>query len=318
MNDLVVVVLVNFNQNDYTIKCVDSLFLSKYDNFKVVLIDNGSTKENAEELKLKLPLDNPQFIYKRLVDNVGYAQGTNAALDVGIKLDPEYFLIMNNDTIIDEYAINELVKSSKQHDNRVIVTGKVYDYDEPDKLQIVGYQLKNKRLMTYDQLGLDEKDLGQYNKEEKRDMIDDIFVLHPVKIYKTIGGYSSFLWVNGVNIDMALRAHKIGYRLIYTPDAKLWHKGSVSIGGRNMNPKMAYWNIQSSLILRYLYLSKINFLLYYISIVESIIRTKIKSIYLKWFKNENISKYARAKYGGLIYFNKWVFNKTPNDGYNPY
>ena len=46
-------------------------------------------------------------------------------------------------------------------------------------------------------------------------------------------------------------AHEKGYKLLYTPDAKLWHKGSASIGGRNFNPVLAYWNMQSSLILKY-------------------------------------------------------------------
>ena len=239
MEDLVVVILVNYNQNEYTLKCVESLLDSDYNNFRIVLVDNGSTQKNADELVRDLP-KHDKFIFKRLVDNIGYAQGTNYGLEEGIKLNPDFFLIMNNDTIIDKNAIKELVKTCKDHDKKVIVTGKVYHNDEPDKLQIVGYRLKNKKILTYEQLGLDETDQGQYDNIEERDMIDDIFVLHPVSIYKSIGGYSPYLWVNGVNIDMALRAKIIGYTLVYTPHAKLWHKGSVSIGGRNMNPKLAY------------------------------------------------------------------------------
>lgn len=317
MEDLVVVILVNYNQNEYTLKCVESLLDSDYNNFKIVLVDNGSTQKNGDELVRNLP-NHDKFIFKRLVDNRGYAEGTNYGLAEGIKLNPDFFLIMNNDTIIDKYAIKELVKTCKDYDEKVIVTGKVYHYDEPDKLQIVGYRLKNKKILTYEQLGLDEPDQGQYDNIEVRDMIDDVFVLHPVSIYKSIGGYSPYLWVNGVNIDMALRAKKIGYTLVYTPHAKLWHKGSVSIGGRNMNPKLAYWNIQSSLILRYLYLNKSNFLTYYLTVVFSVFRTYLKSIYLRVFRNENIVQYAKAKYKGLVYFNHWIFKKNHNNGYNPF
>jgi len=317
MKDLVVVILVNYNQNDYTLKCIESLLDIDYINYRIVLVDNGSTKENAVELIRELP-KHDKLIFKRLVDNIGYAEGTNYGLREGIKLNPDFFLIMNNDTIIDKYAIKELVKTSKDYSKKVIVTGKVYHYDEPDKLQIVGYRLKNKKILTYEQLGLDEPDQGQYDAIEARDMIDDIFVLHPVEIYKSIGGYSPYLWVNGVNIDMALRAKELGYTLVYTPHAKLWHKGSVSIGGRNMNPKLAYWNIQSSLILRYLYLNNSNFLIYYLITVISIIRTYLRSVYLRLFKSQNIFHYAKAKYKGLAYFNRWVFNKKANNGYNPF
>ncbi len=317
MKDLVVVILLNYNQNEYTIKCIDSLLESDYNNFKIVIVDNGSTEHNADELINKLP-KNHRIIFKRLEKNIGYSQGTNYGLQEGIKLNADFFLIMNNDTIIDKSAINELVKTCKDYDKKALVTGKVYHYDEPDKLQFVGYKNKNRKMLTYKHLGLDEKDEGQYDKVEERDMIDDIFVLHPVEVYKKTKGYTPYLWINGVNIDLGLRAMNNGFKLIFTPNAKLLHKGSVTIGGRNMNPKLAYWNIESSLILRYLHLNKLNFLLYYFITIKSIARTYFKSFFLKLVRGEDITKYAKAKYKGLRSFNKWVRNKTHSTGYNPF
>ena len=46
MNKKVVVITLNYNQNDYTIKCINSLLNSNYNNFNILLIDNGSTEEN--------------------------------------------------------------------------------------------------------------------------------------------------------------------------------------------------------------------------------------------------------------------------------
>lgn len=316
-NELVIAVLVNYNQNDYTIKCIESLLNCNYPNLKIILVENGSTIENVKLLEKLLPNDS-RLKYRRLINNIGYSQGVNYGLSEGALLKPDYFLIMNNDTIIEKYAIDELVKTCVMFKRKAIVTGKVYNYDEPEKLQIVGYELKNKKLLTYKQLGMNEFDSGQHDFVKERDMIDDVFVLHPIGIYKNIGGYSSYFWINGVNIDMGLRVKKHGYKLVYTPKAKLWHQGSVSMGGRNMNPKMAYWNIQSSLILRYIYLDKSSFAIYYLTIVNSVIRTFLKSFYLKVIKDENISDYAKAKYKGLTYFNRWVFVKKNNDGYNPF
>ena len=317
MKDFVMVVLLNYNQNEYTLKCIESLLESDYDNFKILLVDNGSTKENANELFEKLPKEE-RLIFKRLEKNRGYSQGTNFGLKEGLKYDPDYFLIMNNDKIIDKFAIKELVKTCKSLNNKVLVTGKVYDYIKPNTLQLVGYKYRNRSFNTFNKMGLNEQDVGQYEKMEERDMIDDIFVLHPVELYKTVGGYTPYLWINGVNVDLAFRAIKVGFRLIYTPHAKLWHKGSVSFGGRNMNPKLAYWNIQSALILRYLFLEKRYFILFYLKTLNSIIRTFFKSIYFKTFKGVDNTKYAKAKYAGLQYFNRWLIKKNHNDGYNPF
>jgi len=317
MNDLVILVILNYNQNDYTIHCIESVLKSDYLNYKILIVDNGSTLGNFNNLKKDIP-KNEKVILERIEHNIGYAQGTNFGLSKGINLNPEYFLIMNNDTILDKDAIKEMVSTCIKHNKKVLVTGKVYDFENPKKLQQVGAELINEKLMKYRKMGLNEIDKGQFEFEEERDMIDDVFVLHPVELYRKLNGYSSYFWINGVNADSAIRAKREGFKLIYTPYAKLWHKGSASIGGRDWNPKLAYWGIQSTLMLRYLYLSKFNFLIFYIKTIENITRTMLKSVYWKLFKRKDITDYAFAKLKGLLYFNKWVFVKNENEGYNPY
>lgn len=314
MEPLVVVITVNFNQNEYTLACVDSILRSEYSNFKVLLVDNGSSSLNVKSLENKLPVSDKLF-FEKIENNIGYARGTNHGLKTGATFNPDFFLIMNNDTILDKYAIKELVNTCIYFEKKVIVTGKVYHYDEPCKLQIVGYKHKSKKLLTYIQLGKNEKDKGQYDQIEERDMIDDIFVLHPIEIFRKIGGYSPYLWVNGVNIDMGLRVKELGYRLMYSPKAKIWHKGSISIGGRDLNPKLAYWNIQSSLIIRYIHLKRFYFTFFYLITLNSIIRTKLKS---KIYVRMNLKKYANAKIHGLRYFHKWVRKKNIDNGVLPF
>ena len=62
--------------------------------------------------------------------NKGYAGGINFGLKKANETGFDYFLIMNNDTLIDENAIKELVKTSEKHQGKAIVSGKVYNYDE--------------------------------------------------------------------------------------------------------------------------------------------------------------------------------------------
>lgn len=315
--NLTVVIILNYNQNDYTLKCIESILNSDYDDFLLLAIDNGSTPENQEELKKKLPNDE-RLIFKIVEKNSGYVGGINFGLKEGSKLNPDNFLIMNNDTILDKDAIRELVKTYRNFNEKAIVTGKVYHYDDPNRLQFVGSKYSNKRLLIREALGVDELDEGQFNSIEERDMMDDIFWLFPAKLYKEIGGYSTYFWFNSEQADFALRAKKEGYKLIYTPEAKLWHKGSVSIGGRDRNPRLAYWTVQSKLILKYLHLKRIDFVGFYLQTISSILRTFLKSIYYRLTKKENMFKYAMAKYKGFVYFNKWLIKKNDNTGYNPY
>ena len=316
MNPHVVVIIINYNQNAYTLKCIDSLLASRYQYFDILLIDNGSTEENYSLLIMEVPKDS-RIILKRISQNIGYVAATNYGLEEGLKLNAEYFLIMNNDTIIDQYAIMELVNTCNKYDNKAIVTGKVYHYDDPNRLQDVGYMFKNKNLLTIIRIGENEIDTGQYDKVENRDLLDDIYWLFPSILLKNIGGYSPYFWFNYEQEDFALRAKYAGYQLIYTPAAKIWHKGSVSIGGRDLNPNRAYWTVQSSLILKFIHLKKIYFIKFYFITINSIIRTFFKSFIFRSTDQKDISRYAKAKLWGFLYFNKWLIKRNINIGYNP-
>jgi len=313
MKNLVVVLVINYNQHEYTLSCINSILASNYENFKVILIDNGSSKEDIDKLVDHLP-ESKDLIFKKINPNIGMVGAFNFGFNEGVKLAPKYFMVINNDAVIDKEGINELVITCKENNNKAVVTGKVYHYDAPEMLQFVGYKCINKNYLSHKGLGMDEPDNGQYDKVEERDLIDDIFGLYPVELYNKIGAYSPYFWLNSCQADLALRAKEAGYKLMYTPKAKLWHKGSVSIGGREMNPKLAYMTIQGSLILRYLHLKPIYFISYYFKATINVLRTLVKSVYLYLFKGKNMFEYAIAKYKGWVYFNKWVFLKNEHPG----
>jgi GT2 family glycosyltransferase len=310
----VIIITLNYNQNDYTVDCINSILLSNYKNFEIIVVDNGSTLKNFKDLKNKLPNDSRLFI-TRCDKNIGYVGGINKGFSIASKTKPEYMLVMNNDTLIDEKAIDELVKTAIRYKNKVIVSGKVYHYDEPNKFQDIGRDYLDKNRLTFIRLGLNEIDYGQYDNEQFRDMLDDVFWLLPYKLYDKIGGYSDYFWFNSEQADYALRAKKNGYKLIYTPKAKIWHKGSVSIGGRIKNPKLAYWTIQSSLILRFLHISKLSFFKYYIMILVQVMFTYAKLIING--HNKNNRYYAYAQFAAIMYFNKWIFTRNINKGKIP-
>lgn len=312
----VVIITLNFNQNQFTLECVRSLLESEYGNYQILLIDNGSTAENLSELEKLLPYDTRLILHK-LTPNRGYVGGINYGLEIFGEHDPDYVLIMNNDTILDKGAVGELVRVCKEYHNKAIVSGKVYHYDRPGIIQDIGYCFTDEKYLFCKQIGLDETDSGQYDKEAERDLLDDVFWLFPYELYKEIGGYSNYFWFDYEQADFALRAKREGYKLIYAPHAKIWHKGSPSVGGRNLNPVLAYYSMQGALIYRYLHLSGWHFIRYYIMAGSGILGSFVK--YYLGVKNEpGRLKYTVAKLKGFAYFNRWMFRKNENTGENPF
>jgi hypothetical protein len=252
----------------------------------------------------------------RTEKNLGYAGGMTYCLEQAVKTDPHYFLIMNNDTILDQKAIGELVKTAQRYKDRCVVTGKVYFYDERDILQTVGNEFDRKQ-MSEKRIGYREKDAGQYDKEDEREMIDDIFMLLPASIYREVGGYSKFFFLNYEQTDLILRIKDKGCKAIYTPGAKLWHKGSFSTGGLG-NPYMMYWEGKSIIIIHYLYQSIFSFILFYIKYLTVAFWRLFKGLVKVSLGMNNVLKPKIALIRGILSGTGWILNQKPEAGYNPY
>ena len=76
---MVSIITLNYNQNDYTLKCVESLIKSKFKDFLIMIIDNGSSQKNFKDLSEEVPND-PRIQILRLNENLGYVGGVNIGL----------------------------------------------------------------------------------------------------------------------------------------------------------------------------------------------------------------------------------------------
>lgn len=311
---MVVIIILNYNQSKMTLECVDSILKSKYKNFKLMVVDNGSTIEEFNYLKKNVHRD---VLIKRIENNSGYVGGVNFGLSEGKMLLPDYFLIMNNDTIIDNEAVGEVVAAAERYKNNAIISGKIYHFDKPNVIQRTGSFFSDRRYLKEEYPGLNEEDIGQLNEEKERDMLDDIFWLIPKKVFKEVGYYSDNFYIYSEQGDYALRAVKKGFKLIYTPKAKIWHKGSVTTGdGDELSPAVNFWRNKGGVI--YLY-RNINKKYFYLNLTKTIMKLSIKNIlnYLNLRKSNN-KRSDLASLVGCLYGVGWIINKQPDNGYNPF
>ncbi|HOF81833.1 MAG: glycosyltransferase family 2 protein [Bacteroidales bacterium] len=313
--DLVVCILINYNHSKDTLDCVESLLNSSYDNFKIYLVDNGSETDDYRILENSLS-NNDNINLLRIGKNIGYVGGVNYGLLKASEAIPRYFVIMNNDTIVDKDAINELVITAQKYGDNVIVTGKVYNMDEPETLQYVGQWCRNKKKLDFPPYVKNgrELDTGQYDKEIELDMTDDMFWLLPRQVFERVGYYSTNFFLYGEQNDYVLRAKKEGVKLIYTPKSRIWHHHHLTTGGSSQKIlAIRYWSAYAVLMLYYLHYPKRRLFTHYFKLV---IRSLAKTIFGKISKRE--FKPVKPELYACWYFMLWLFNKRPNDGFNPF
>src|SRR5699024_4853361 len=85
----------NWNGREVTDACLESLKHLRYGNYKIILVDNGSSDDSVSFFKEKYPLI--QLI--DLSQNTGFTGGNNAGIEWAMEQDFEYVLLLNNDTI---------------------------------------------------------------------------------------------------------------------------------------------------------------------------------------------------------------------------
>jgi len=308
---MVSIITINYNLSSETIPCVESLLASEYQDFKIYLIDNGSGQEDFQKL-FGIYSQHPKVKLLRIEKNCGYVGGVNYGLRNALKTNSEYFMVMNNDTVIDKAAIGYLVEAAKRYNNKAIVSGKVYYYENPEILQHTGVVFKDYRYLTTIYPGRNEKDIGQYDIEKERDSLDDVFWLLPAKVIKDVGYYCDYFFLYAEQGDYAQRARRLGYKLIYTPKAKIWHKESMTAGGGdNKALQISYWRGQGMYIFQYRNLKRKYFVRF---MIKNFMKLTIKTISYKGDKRRRSYATLRGYYYGF----KWMFNRRSNNGKNPY
>ena len=198
----VFIVIVNFNNFEDTIECIESVLKSYYSNFQIIVIDNSLNDESFNYLSNwingnnfpdittdfkslvfpveKKPVENKivseeQFITaahlfteKVIITrtkNNGFAAANNIALRYILKnaVEDSLIWILNNDTVIEKTTLGSLVDFYQlSTDPNIVLGSKLRDYYDPDKIQAIAGYY-NTWLGKHTHIGSNEIDTGQYD-----------------------------------------------------------------------------------------------------------------------------------------------------------
>ncbi|KYK37955.1 MAG: glycosyl transferase family 2 [Theionarchaea archaeon DG-70] len=292
----VTVLMLTYNGKHLLEESLTSYLHNDYQNFTITVIDNGSYDGTYTFIKEQFP----QVEIIRSEHNLGYAGGINFGLAYAFNQDDTtYVLLTNNDVKADKRLIRELVKIAEEDEKNGFVTGKVYFYDNPTVLQTVGKKSDPVR-WNGGHIGNREKDNGQYDEVSERFFADDIYMLVSRKLYEEIGGMKTLFFFQAEDYEWQARAKTVGYKIMYTPFAKLWHKVSMTIG-KDSSFK-AFYDAKNPMLVVLLHKSPQFFKRYFWLHVRSDI-VHDSMVFLKRGKVTN----ALARWQGLFSGIKWGF-----------
>jgi GT2 family glycosyltransferase len=65
-----------------------------------------------------------------------------------------------------------------------------------------------------------------------------------------IGGFDEQLAMSYNDVDLCLRLRAAGWRIVWTPNAELYHKESASFGRHNLGTTKEQWTLESEVVRR--------------------------------------------------------------------
>lgn len=227
-NKNICIILVNYNGYDDTVECIKSIENSDYDNYKIILVDNGSKDKN------KILNDNYINNAADVIiseENLGFSGGNNLGIKYAQeKYDPEYYLLLNNDTVITKDTISNLKKGFDFDSKAGIITGKIYYFSEPKTIWAAGGKF-NFNTGIADQPELGKIDDGvQYENTCEVSFATGCTMLISKQVINTVGYLEESYFLYAEDTDYCCRVLNAGFKIIYVGKALIYHKVSASTG----------------------------------------------------------------------------------------
>lgn len=219
------IIILNWNGLEDTIECLESLKKITYPNYDVIVVDNGSKGNDAQVLEQKFG-DHVHLI--RNDKNYGYAGGNNIGIRYALSNSlSDYFLILNNDVVVAPDFLTEMIRRAAGDDQVGLVGPKTYIYGAPDSLQLVWYEV-DMRKGRASHVASGETDQGQYEEAKQVDYIQGSCFLVRQKVIQNVGLFDEEYFCYWEETDYCYKVREAGYKIVYAPRARIWHKKSVS------------------------------------------------------------------------------------------
>lgn len=218
------IIIINWNNYKDTSECLASLEEITYPNYIITVVDNGSEDGSYQRLKN----ENPQHRFIRNKENLGFAVANNIGIRDAMENGTDYVLMLNNDTVVKKDFLEPMVDFLENHPQAGVAGGKIYYFDEKDKIWTIGGDVRLFRGGSV-YYGLGEKDRGQFDEIRQLTHISGCMCLIKKEVLETVGLLSEQYFFRGEEWDFCYRVSKKGYNLFYIPGSIIWHKISRTV-----------------------------------------------------------------------------------------
>lgn len=237
------IVIVSFNVERLLKECIESIYRETTEStFDIWVVDNHSHDSSVQMLKNHFPqvhlIENDR--------NVGFPKANNQAI---VQNTSDYILLLNPDTIVQDRAIDKMVRFMDEYPDTGVSGCRVLNEDGSLQLacrrSVPTPKVAFYRLTGLSRLFPNSKTMARYNltyldpnAPHEVDAVSGAFLVIRKKVVDAIGMLDENFFIYGEDMDWCIRARKAGWKVMYYPHAQIVHyKG---VGCKTNNLKTTY------------------------------------------------------------------------------
>jgi GT2 family glycosyltransferase len=250
-NPSVLISVLNWNDSDSTLRCLDALSRLAYTPYHVVIVDNASTDGSISRIRAAYP--DVEMICSNA--NQGYAGGNMLAMMAALRENVDLFWILNPDALVELDTLSYLVDAYIRHGDALYGSVPLYRVNESDAWRV--------KLQTW---ALDAD--GQPDIR-RRHIIDGLYpdglptrediplaslhgssLMIPMSVIRQHGFIDTSFFMYAEETDYALRLGKLGISSFLVSSSVVYHSPQGAHKHHpELKPVITYYQTRSRLVL---------------------------------------------------------------------
>lgn len=237
------VIVLNWNQPDHTMACVQSVLRANHQNrITVLVIDNGSSDDSVNRIRAGFR----DVLVIETGANLGYAGGNNIGIRHALFGGSEAICILNNDVIVDPTFLDPLLTMLQKQPEVGIVTPLIGERTEKGaQVWALGSTINwNTAAVTRNCAG---EPIAHWRNQPpfEVDVASGAAMLVRREVLQQVGLMDEEFFLYFEEVDWSLAVRQAGYRILAVPASLVWHDVSATLGATS--PVIDYYMLRNHL-----------------------------------------------------------------------
>jgi GT2 family glycosyltransferase len=223
------IVMPNYNGLDLLKISIPAVLKTRYPNFEVIVVDNGSSDGSVSFLSKYYPRVSVISLKENKGVVIPYNLGAHAAHG-------SLLSFLSNDMEVDPDWLFHLVLAMERNERVACCDSKFINYYARDRIDSSGGA--GKWMDSYGNpfnRGGGEVDKGQYNHQEE---VFHGLLLFRKDLFMKVGGFDESFFAYYDETELCWRLHRFGYKILFVPESVVYHMKSATSAGRDPKSKI--------------------------------------------------------------------------------